>query len=173
MASMNCFLLISTVMVRALLLVEADIDVLQLREAADHESCADEQDERQSNFDDDEGGAGGAGAAGGIGAAKALFEGVVEVASSHAERGDEACEEASGDGEAECEGENGEAELNCAELRELVGEEFDEKLNTEVRGDEAESSADQGDEDGFSEELPDDARAARAHGGADGDLFAP
>ena len=101
-----------------------------------------------------------------------MLEGVVDIASGHAERGEKACEDAGNDGESKSKGEHGGVELDFAELRQLGGEEFEEKLNAKVSRDEAEGSSDERDEDGFSEELLHDARAARAHGGADGDLFA-
>ena len=63
--------------------------VWSFAEAADHESGADEQDQGQSDFDDDEGGAGCAASAGGIGAAEALLESVVDIASRHAEGGEQ------------------------------------------------------------------------------------
>ena len=153
-------------------LVEAGVDGLEVPEAAEHEACADEQDEGEGYFDDDESGAGFAGAAVGVGAAEALLEGFVDVAFGHAPGGQEAGEESGGDGEGEGEGEDGGVEADIADAGEFVGEEFDEELYAVAGGDEAERASAEGDDEGFAEQLLDDARAGCAHGGADGDLFA-
>src|SRR5437868_10324615 len=154
-------------------LVEAGLDGLEIPEAAEHEAGADEQHEGKSYFDDDEGGAGFAGAAVGVGAAEALLKGFVDVAFGHAPGGEEAREDAGCDGEGEGEGEDGGVEADVADAGQFVGEEFDEQLYAVVGGDEAEGASADGDDEGFAEKLLDDARAGCAHGGADGDLFAP
>ena len=96
----------------------------------------------------------------------------VDIAFGHAPGGEKAGEEAGDDGEAEGEGENGAAEADVAHAGQLVGEEFEEQFDAEVGGDKAERASAEGDDDGFAEQWLDDAGAACAQGGADGDLFA-
>ena len=153
-------------------LVEAGVHGLEVPEAAEHEAGSDEQDEGERDLDDHEGGAGFAGSAVGVGAAEALLEGFVDVAFGHAPGGEEAREDAGRDGEGEGEGEDGAVEADVAHAGQLVGEELDEELDAVVGGDEAERASAEGDDQGFAEQLLDDARAGCAHGGADGDLFA-
>src|ERR1700751_5558550 len=82
-------------------LVESRIDGLEIPEAAQHESGADEKNKREGNFDDDQAGTGFAGAAFGVGMAQALFEGFVDVSFGHAPGGKKAGDDSGEDGESE------------------------------------------------------------------------
>ena len=101
----------------------------------------DEEDERECDFDDDEGRACFAAAANRLHAAEALLQRFVYVALGHAQRGQDAGEDAGGDGEGKGEEEHGAAEADLAHAGQLVGEEFEQQLNAEVSDDKAQRAS--------------------------------
>src|SRR6266536_2440688 len=112
--------------------IETGIDGLQAPEAAQHEACADYEDDGERDFDRDEGRAGEAAAGVSIETAKSLFERFVDVGFNHAQRGKKAGEQSGDDGEREREEQDRNAETDVAHAGQLVCKEFDEKVDTEV-----------------------------------------
>src|SRR5207247_2645983 len=107
-----------------IVLVEPGIDGLQLPQTSDHQSCSDQQDEGESNLNHHKGGAGPAASALSIGAAEALFEGLVYVPLGHGPGGQKAGEDAGRDRERKGEGEYCAVEADVAHARQFARKEL-------------------------------------------------
>ena len=154
--------------------IEAGVDLAESNEGADEECGSDEENESERDFADDKQGAGLALAEAGAGAVAAFLKGGVEVGARGADGGEESEENAGEEGDAEGESEDAPVDTDggsmFADAGKAGGADGEQGANAGVAEDEAEDAAGEGEDDAFGQQLTDDARAARAHGGANGEF---
>ena len=154
---------------------EAGRDGLETHVAADEEAGAGEEHEREGELGDDEEAAQAVArqtqAAAGGAAAAGRFEGGIDVHSDRAPGGGDAEEEAGDDGDAEGEGENGAVDLDFLQTGDVAGVDGSYDVESPLGDEETGGAAHDGEEKALGEQLADDAQAAGAQGGTDGDFF--
>src|ERR1035441_4169163 len=158
--------------------IEARIDAAQGDKCADEQRRANEQNQRQRDFADDEQGPSLALAEAGAGAAAAFFERGVEVGSRGADGGKEPEEDSGekGNGEGECEDTpvNSDRSAVFSNAGKAGGTDGKQGADSSEAKSQAKHAAGYGEQHALSEQLADDARAASAERGADGEFaFAP
>ncbi len=156
---------------------EARRDGLQADETADEEPGADQQHQREREFGNHQQAAQAVArqtqTAVALTAAAGGFERRVQVHFDGAPGGGDAEEKAGDEGDAEGEGQNGAVDGDVLQPRNVAGIDGAHHVEGPLGDEEAGGAAHDGEQKAFGQQLADDAQAARAQRGADGDfLFA-
>ena len=148
--------------------VDAGIEGRKAKQRAAEHSGGNEQDERESDFGDDEDAVQAARASGDGAAADANR--AFEISNGNAEGGSEAEEKTAGERNTDGEKEHACVEMNFFGAREAAGPERDEGVNSDGGNSESEKAAADAEDGAFGEALADEASAAGAESDAHGEF---